>query len=157
CLELLNRAERDVELQIETLGKLTGTYSGLTSTISSIARLIDFIIAELQSITIWHRPEYAVTWTGVLNVTNDITTFLKDVRSYVTRMSPALVMAQIKKTLFDPLQLLILILKIIVVFACLMVFKWVALHVKHMLALARERSRGIMRFSAGFMEVVIRF
>ena len=84
CFDLLRRAEAYEKEQIDILSKSTGVYSGLTALINNKLRLIGFITGELESRTIWYRPEYAITWDGIKNLTPDTINFLTYVRNYFT-------------------------------------------------------------------------
>ncbi len=64
CLESLARAEKIIKERIDVLKKLTTVYGSIIANITNTIRHIEFIIDELQSITIWYRPEYAVSWQG---------------------------------------------------------------------------------------------
>lgn len=84
-LEQLHKGKEFIKKRIDVLGKLTGVYSGIISEVNATLRLLQFIIAELQSVTIWYRPEYAITFQGVKNIIPDIITFFKDIKNYLLR------------------------------------------------------------------------
>ena len=44
-------------------------------------------IAELGSITIWYRPEHAISWDGIKNSLPDVQAFIKDVKDYISTIS----------------------------------------------------------------------
>lgn len=113
-LELLNSAEEFVKKRIDTLGKLTGVYSGIISEVNGTIRLILFILGELQSTTIWYRPEYAITLQGIKNVIPDIVTFLNDMKTYLFRLEFNTWKNQVKNVSQWPAFLFLLILKIII-------------------------------------------
>lgn len=109
-LEVLNQAEEYVKQRIDVLAKLTGVYSAIISEVSASLRLISFIIGELQSITIWYRPEYAITWNGIKNIGPDLVSFFSNIRAHIMRFDVSAFVARITeryKTLFDCLLLLI--------------------------------------------------
>lgn len=156
-LELLAQAESDVVDQIEALGKLSGVYSGLISSAESTLRLIDFIVAELQSTTIWHRPEYAITWWGVKNFTFDIATFFNDLRAYITHFNPAWILNKIKNLAHHPVYLLMLILKIFLIIGGCVLFKKIAPFIISGLSWIRSEYRGFIRYVAACIEAVVKF
>jgi len=86
-LDNINQAQDFVKRKIDVLGKLTGVYSGIISEVNGTIRLLGFMSNELQSTSIWYRPEYAVTWIGIKNITSDLKTFFSDLRSYLTRIN----------------------------------------------------------------------
>ncbi len=115
CFELFRMAEALESDQIDTLSKLTGVYSGLTSIINNKIRLISFITSELESRTIWHRPEYAITWEGIKNILPDMVNFLSFVRNYFTRGAIIGTFTRFFDAFKDPVGLLILFLKLFII------------------------------------------
>lgn len=113
-LELLNSAEGFVKQRIDVLGKLTGVYSGIISEVNSTIRLILFILGELQSTTIWYRPEYAITLQGIKNIIPDIVTFFNDIKVYILRLDINTWKNQVKEVTQWPIFLFLLIIKIII-------------------------------------------
>lgn len=115
CFELLRMAEAIESDQIDILSKLTGVYSGLTSIINNKLRLISFITSELESRTIWHRPEYAITWDGIKNIVPDIVNFLSFVRNYFTRGAIIGTFTRFFDAFKDPIGILILLVKLCII------------------------------------------
>lgn len=113
-LEMLNSAEDFVKKRIDVLGKLTGVYSGIISEVNGTIRLILFILGELQSTTIWYRPEYAITLQGIKNVVPDIVTFFNDMKTYLLRLEFGTWKNQINNINQWTILLFLLILKIII-------------------------------------------
>ena len=113
CFDLLRRAEGFVKEQIDILSKLTGVYSGLTSIISNKLRLIGFITNELESRTIWYRPEYAITWNGIKNIVPDIINFLTFIRNYFTHGAVFNTVSRLGDVVKDPIILLVWIIKLL--------------------------------------------
>lgn len=122
CFELLRMAEALASDQIDSLSKLTGVYSGLTSIINNKIRLISFITSELESRTIWHRPEYAITWDGIKNIVPDMVNFLSFVRNYFTRGAIMGTFTRFFDAFKDPVGLLILLIKLLIVGILLIIF-----------------------------------
>ena len=81
---LLKHAEEKVQEQLDLLGKITGVYTDILSKISNAGKHLDFISAELGSITIWYRPEHAISLDGIKNSIPDMQAFIKDVKDYVS-------------------------------------------------------------------------
>jgi|GEM_PF-488444 len=86
CMQSFMESEKVVKNQIDILSRLTGVYSGISSIVGNISRLIDFIKIELEAITIWYRPEYAISWQAAYNIPSDISLFFSDIYSYVKRL-----------------------------------------------------------------------
>jgi small-conductance mechanosensitive channel len=119
-LESLNMAEEYVKRRIDVLGKLTGAYSGIISEVNATLRLLSFISNELQSTSIWYRPEYAITWTGLRNIPNDLKVFLSDLKSYIIRNDLPTLLARFKQ-LFQSLFLIFLFL-LKIIFLCALLY-----------------------------------
>ncbi len=115
CFDLLRRAETTEKEQIDILSKLTGVYSGLNVIINNKIRLIGFITSELESRTIWYRPEYAITWDGIKNIVPDIINFLTFVRNYFTRGAILSTFTHLFDAFKEPMGLLLLIVKLLAV------------------------------------------
>lgn len=86
-VESLAKASDYLQKRIDLMGQITGIHSSIMAEATNAVRLIDFVISELQSITIWNRPDYAITWQGVKNIRYDIATFLMDMRNYIVRFT----------------------------------------------------------------------
>lgn len=113
CLALIRQAEALEKEQIDLLSKLTGAYSGISSYLNNKIRLIGFIRGELESRTIWYRPEYAITWEGIKNIVPDIMTFLTFVRNYFTGGTFLSTIGNVWDLLKEPMYLLVLFFKLL--------------------------------------------
>ncbi len=146
CLELLNQAEQYVKDQIDLLSKLTGAYSGVIAVIIDSELLINFIKGELEAITIWHRPEYAITWQGVQNIIADIGTFLSDIRAYIIRFDVGSFLSHVTESFKKPLSLFILFLKLFGLTALLLLSRRYLVQIITMLLRVSQEYAGLMRF-----------
>lgn len=79
CLESTNHAEMAVRERIEALKRLNSVYGSIINAIDGMLRQINFIINELNSITIWYRPEYAISWEGIKQFIPDMEQFFSEV------------------------------------------------------------------------------
>lgn len=156
-LELLNRAEGFVKESIELLGKLTGVYSGITATIGYTLRLISFGTAELRAITIWHRPEYAITWTGLKNAVPELTKFFAEIRGYIARIEIMEVARNVFDYIANPAHFLFLLVLIGLLFLVAFARKKYLFDASEWLALWSMQHRGIMRIFAFLLSLIIRF
>jgi small-conductance mechanosensitive channel len=109
----LVRADRALKKEIDILGKLSGTYSGIIAEINSTVRLIDFISNELQASTIWYRPAYAITLEGVKNITSDTKSFFNDIRIYVAKFNSKIFMMHVWEGFSRPFDVLLLLLTLL--------------------------------------------
>ncbi|MCX5925393.1 MAG: mechanosensitive ion channel [Candidatus Dependentiae bacterium] len=148
CLDLLGQSEKTIKDQIDVLSKLTGVYSGVTSIVGNNSRLIDFIKTELEAITIWYRPEYAISWQATRTIPSDIALFFSDIRSYVGRLDGDLISSQLKDLFRHPLYLLLFLLKACVLF-------WVLLICKRYVPLLADFLMRISRGTEGIVRSVL--
>ncbi len=157
ALDLLNRAEAYVKESIELLGKLTGVYSGITATLGYTLRLISFGTGELRSITIWHRPEYAITWTGVKNAVPELTKFFAEIRGYLSRIEPMAVIYKILDYISNPAQFIFILFLIgLLVFVSVMRKKYL-FNLSEGLVGWSIQHRGFARMLTFLISVGIRF
>ncbi|BDC34152.1 hypothetical protein Noda2021_01100 [Candidatus Dependentiae bacterium Noda2021] len=75
----LTEAEAQVQSQIDQIAKITSTYSDAATILNQALKNIEFIVSELGVITIWYRPEHAISWRGIQNSVTDLQVFFKDV------------------------------------------------------------------------------
>ena len=155
CLDLLRQAETYEREQIDILGKETGVYSGLTALINNKLRLIGFITGELESRTIWYRPEYAITWAGIKNIIPDTVNFLTYVSNYFTRGTIVSTVQRLYDAASEPMGLLGFLMKLLGILIALLGVYFVLPRVATMLRDVSEQ--GIGRVLAMFFSGVCRF
>lgn len=119
----LAQTDRVLKKQIDILGKLTSTYSGIIAEINSTVRLIDFISNELQASTIWYRPAYAITLEGVKNIISDTKAFFNDIHIYIVKFNSKIFINNLWKGFSRPLDILLLLCMLIVIVCCLLFIK----------------------------------
>lgn len=83
CIELLNSAQERIQQQIEMLNKLTNIYADMISMFKKTNKQIEFIRSELESISIWYRPEFAISWHGIAQIVPTTLSFFNDLRAYI--------------------------------------------------------------------------
>lgn len=143
CINLIKRAEELQKDQIDTLSKLASIYSGISLVATSKLRLIAFIIGELESRTIWYRPEYAITWEGIKNIIPDIVNFLTLVRNYFTRGTILITAYRLLDFAKEPMNILVLLFKLLIIFIALFVLYRLFPHLINVLKAMSDR--GITR------------
>ena len=143
CLILLREAEAKAGQLIDTVAKITGVYTDITATMLGTSKHIEFSVSELESITVWHRPEHAISWIGIENSIGDIQAFVKDVRHYVLNINPKKVMEQLFNYVPTPFYFFLLFLKLLALLIILFVLRRYLphvprrlLHIKHVPPLA---------------------
>jgi small-conductance mechanosensitive channel len=157
CLDLLRQSEVFIKKQIDVLSKLTGAYSSVTSVTGNINRLIAFIKKELEAITIWHRPEYAITWKGVKSIPSDVAIFLSDIRVYFARFSFTVFVKQLFRSFRGALAFLIFIMKILLLMVLLLFFRRLIPLLNVGLMRVSSEYAGSLRFISLFVVLLLSF
>ncbi len=111
---LLKHAESKAQEQVDLLGKIVGVYADILSKLANASKHLDFISTELGSITIWYRPEHAISWSGIKNSLPDIQAFVADVREYISSIEFGSLWRKVKGLFDSPWQVILFILKLIV-------------------------------------------
>jgi len=123
--ESISSAEAKIHEYVDLLGKLTGIYSEISGIATNIQHTVDFVIAELKSITFWYRPDYAISLQDVRNIIPDIKTFFVYVRSYISRINTPLIGERLKSMNKEPILLFMLLVKLsIAVLILLLLFRF---------------------------------
>lgn len=120
---LLSEADNKIQEQIDIIGKINTVYTDILSKISNSNKHIDFINSELGSITIWYRPEHAISWEGIRNILPDAQLFLKDVKEYVSTLSFGVLMSKFNTFFDSPIELILFIFKVLLLLIFLLVIK----------------------------------
>ncbi len=122
CLRLINQSELLEREEVDLLSKLTGIYSGISLVVSNKLRLIGFITGELESRTIWYRPEYAITWDGIKNILPDVVNFFMFVRNYFTHGAVISTANRLYDAVKDPMAWVTLLFKLLMLGIVLFIF-----------------------------------
>lgn len=146
----LLRADRALKKEIDVLGQLTGTYSGIIAEINSTVRLIDFIINELQASTIWYRPAYAITLDGVKNIISDTKAFFNDIRIYIAKFNSKIFIIHLQEGFSRPLDVLYIVLILFITIGALLLLRTYQLTLVNFL-LIRCSNYGVFASIAGFI------
>lgn len=146
----LLRADRALKKEIDILGKIAGTYSGIIAEIHSTVRLIDFISNELQASTIWYRPAYAITLEGVRNIVSDTKAFFNDIRIYLAKFNSKIFILHLSEGFSHPLTILFLLFTI---FGCIIAFFFIKKYRAEIIHffLIQCSTRGLLVSVAGFV------
>ncbi len=129
CLSNLDKAEEYVSFRIDFINATSKAYSETITTLEKIVGYSKFILTELESITIWYRPEYAISWAGIHNIGNDGKLFFNDVRSYVSQFDLGIVWEKIKDVVKKPIDLLSFLLKIVLLLGLLIFLRFKSLSI----------------------------
>lgn len=144
---LLKHAESKAQEQVDLLGKIMGVYTDILSKISNASKHLDFISAELGSITIWYRPEHAISWNGIKNSLPDVQSFIKDVRDYISAFEFKSVWQKLMGLFDSPWQVILFIIKLLVALLVLWIIKRYLPHITNRLVSVDQAPLGVRWFS----------
>lgn len=88
CIALLAESETRINQEIDLIGKTSSIYTDIIVIAENSLKHIEFIIGELEAITIWYRPEYAISWQGIQNIIPDLERFGQEIYSFLGQASP---------------------------------------------------------------------
>ena len=123
CLELITNAIERIRAQIDLINKTMATYTDIIFLLSSTSKQIDFIVLELNSTTIWYRPQYAISWEGLMRIIPDVERFASDLTSYFSQVKPVVLLNAFKNSIKNPLSLFISFLLLLVMILLLLLAK----------------------------------
>lgn len=146
-LELLNNAHMGVKEQIDTLNKTTSVYNNAIDMINKSVLQVDFIVAELESITIWRsRPDYAISWQGVKSIPSDLQAFMYNINGYIKNFSIAFIVDEVKDAAAKPMTLLGFVLQVVLLLLLIVVRKFLP-GIVHKLLTVRPDYHGLHKVS----------
>ncbi|MCX5922707.1 MAG: mechanosensitive ion channel [Candidatus Dependentiae bacterium] len=145
CLSYLDKAEEDLTLQMDVIGSIGKTYGEIVNVLDKIIGHSKFIFSELESITIWYRPEYAITWKGIANIGADIKMFLIDVKNYFVHFDVKYFVVQFKDLFKKPLALLLSLCLIAAIFSGLLLVRRYGIFIVVLLHHLSERCHWFVR------------
>lgn len=121
--ELLGQTEALIKQQIDTLSSLDILYTDIIVILEKTDKQRAFVVSELALITIWQRPEYAITWEGVQDVIPNIQTFIGDMHSHIAQLDGTNVI----KVMSNPLAIFFLIFQIFLLCLIGLMIRWALL------------------------------
>ena len=119
----LKNAEIKVHEQIETIAKSAQLYSDISSLLQNTLKHIEFINSELSSITIWYRPEHAISWTGLKQSVPDLMLFFRSVSNYIRTLHLPGIIATIKMVFVSWWDIFFFIFKVLILLAVLFILR----------------------------------
>lgn len=120
CLKDLDQVEENLAFRMEVVAGIGKVNTETITILNKITGHTKFILTELESITIWYRPENAITLDGLNNAWSDIKMFFMDVKNYFFQFNSYSLIGRLKESIRNPGMLFILFLKIILAFIVFM-------------------------------------
>lgn len=105
--DLLEKADQSIKMQIETLTKVLSNYADMLGYLANVSKDIEFIVAELNGVVLWQRPEVAISWSDIQTILPDLQLFINGLQNYLTGFDIGIVFAQVRAALATPLDIAI--------------------------------------------------
>jgi small-conductance mechanosensitive channel len=120
CLRALDQAEENLSFRMEVVSGTVKVDTEVLAILDKIMSQSKFILSELESITIWYRPENAITWEGLNNVLSDIKMFFMDVKNYFMQFDCCNIVDRLKEAIKSPGALIWFLVKLLFVSSILL-------------------------------------
>ncbi len=134
CLALINKAKASIDKQIVNTNLAIGNYTNIISLLNATSKQVDFIVLELNSTTIWYRPQYAVSWEGFTHIIPDVERFARDLTGYIGQIRPLALIPAFQAALKNPmslfLSLLIVLAMVVGMFLIRFAMPWMLHHIQ---------------------------
>lgn len=146
-IALLKHAETKIQEQLDVLGKIIGVYTDIIAKTSNASKHINFITAELESISPWGRLEHAISLDGIKNSVPDAKGFISDVASYISKISLSSLWQKVKDLLHSPWQLVLFLFKLFLALLLVFVIKAYLPYITNKLVSIEQAPMGVRWFS----------
>ncbi|MCL5874915.1 MAG: hypothetical protein M1114_00380, partial [Candidatus Dependentiae bacterium] len=138
CLELINNATERIKAQIDLINKTIAVYTDIIFLLNSTNKQVDFIVLELNSTTIWYRPQYAVSWEGFMHIIPDVERFFRDLTGYFNQIKPIALANAFKASIKNPIPLLISFFILLAMVACMLLIRFMLPWLLHTIQIAGQ-------------------
>lgn len=152
---LLAKGEQYVKQEIETLTKVLSNYGDLLNYLGNVSKDIEFILAELNSVVLWQRPEVAISWSDIQTIVPDIKLFVTGLQHYLSGFDMSIVLAQIHGSLATPLDAALIVLLIVFIIIGIWIIRLYAPLVAAHLKIVLLDKSGLSLFMAMLFEFAI--
>lgn len=146
-IALLKHAETKIQEQLDVLGKIIGVYTDIIAKTSNASKHINFITAELESISPWGRLEHAISLDGIKNSVPDAKGFIADVASYISKISLSSLWQKVKDLLHSPWQFVLFLFKLFLALLLVFVIKAYLPYITNKLVSIEQAPMGVRWFS----------
>lgn len=146
-IALLKHAETKIQEQLDVLGKIIGVYTEIIAKMSSASKHINFITAELESISPWGRLEHAISLDGIKNSIPDARGFISDVSSYISNISIGSLWQKFQNLLYSPWQLVLFFFKLFLALLLVFIIKAYLPYITNKLVSIEQAPMGVRWFS----------
>lgn len=106
-LNQLDKAEEYIALRVDIVNSTGKSYAEIVTILDKILGHTKFIFSQLESITIWYRPEGAISWSGIQSMGTNIKLFLMDLYAYFRQFNGKTLANKAQVLMKSPLQLIL--------------------------------------------------
>jgi len=157
CIEMFARAERSVKERMDVFKQMNDAYARGIEIVERTIRQINFIVSELNAITIWYRPEYAISWEGVKNMVGDVEVFFADVAAYVQRLDIDTIFVMVKDMVKQPMVLIWPLLQLCIALLVLFILRIYLPTATHLLLSVHSERGGVVRMFFALLAAILGF
>ena len=160
CLNYLQNSQDMINQQIKLIQNIIGIYNKIIEINNNSDKQVEFIMSELETLSMWYRPAYAIKWEEIKNIHPEIGRFFGDITTYIVQFSFVNLYEKIKLSFPRPFDFVMFLIKIIVLLLLLFLFRIYTPIAHKKLVNASKQFKG-MRFlsllGAFFLEFLIKY
>ncbi len=142
-IALLKHTQSKIQESFDIAGKIVTVYTDIIAKLDNTSKQIDFISAELGTITPWGRPEHAISWDGIKNSIPDVHSFIKDVHHYLRTLSISTLLQKVTSFFDTSWQLFLFLLKLLIALILLLILKHYLPYITNKLVSVEQAPFGI--------------
>jgi len=160
CLNYLQNAQEIITQQIKLIQNIIGVYDKIIELNNNADKQVEFIISELETLSMWYRPAYAIKWEEVKNIFPELGRFFTDIKTYLIQLSFANLFERIKLAFPRPVDFAMFLIKLILLLLLLLLCRIYAPAVHQKLITAAKNHKGTRFLSllgAFFLEFFIKY
>jgi small-conductance mechanosensitive channel len=121
--DIISISAATLKEQLDSISKIIAVYTDTIAILTNTTKQIEFITAELGAITIWHRPEHAVSWEGLNKFVPDVESFVLDLRSYFGQLSLEHILHWFSDIAYDSMKMLFFSIKLCILLVALFLLR----------------------------------
>lgn len=123
CLNYLQNAQELINQQIKLLQTTIAVYNKIIEINNNSDKQVEFITSELETLSMWYRPAYAIKWEEIKNIFPEIGRFLADLKIYIVQFSFLNQYEKIKLAFPRAVDFVAFLIKILILLLLLLLFK----------------------------------
>ncbi len=121
--DVLNTSRKTIIESQRALNAIIADYTDIINSLQSSLKQIDFIVSELNSITIWYRPQYAITWGGLQRLIPDLEEYFKGLLNHFVRFDTSGIISRLTSYVNEPISSLLILAQLLFLLIFLFVLR----------------------------------